>query len=135
VPPLPPVKPEPPPRRQPPSAPPPAKPGTEITSLRFHDARAALHPSMFTDLSLGTRTHCHGRCHSSRSTLLHRLSLCPPPTNLCTPSYRSCRTSFPSAKPSPSVRTHQSDHHGHRLDPAKDYIALIQKVLGSFLQK
>jgi hypothetical protein len=40
VPPLPPVKPEPPHRRRPPSTPPPAEPGTGIASPRLHDAHA-----------------------------------------------------------------------------------------------
>jgi hypothetical protein len=69
----------------------------------------ALHPSMFAGPSSGTRTRRHGRRHSSPSTLLRPLSSCPPPTNMCTSSYRSCRTSFPSAKPSPPARTRRSD--------------------------
>jgi hypothetical protein len=69
----------------------------------------ALHPSMFIGPSLGTRTRRHGHRHSSPSTLLCHLSLCPPPTNVCTSSYISYRTSFPSAKPSPPARTRRPD--------------------------
>jgi hypothetical protein len=68
-----------------------------------------LHPSMFAGPSPGTRMRRHGRRHSSPSTLLRRLSLCPPPTNVCTSVYRSCRINFPSAKPSPPARTRRPD--------------------------
>jgi hypothetical protein len=69
----------------------------------------ALHPSMFAGPSPGTRTRCHGCRHSLPSTMLRRLSLCPLPTNVCTSSYRSCRTNFPSAKPTPPARTRRPD--------------------------
>jgi hypothetical protein len=86
--------------------------------------------SVFAGPSPGPRAPRHGRRNPSPPAMLHHTSWCTSPTLVNRRSCRSCRTHFPSAKPSSPARTRRSNTTATVLTRQGPHVKRNQKPRG-----